>query len=475
MSNISIGKTIATGFDRRILCIGDVMLDIFETGPVDRLSPEAPVPVLLNPERRYFAGGAANLALNLHALGAKVHLIGVTGDDAAAETLKQHISCAADIVVDPDRPTSVKHRIVASGTQLVRLDHEVQTPLSPAMADAVLGYVETQIIQSDMIVLSDYGKGTLSPNVLRKIRSLADNHSVPVLCDPYIPNIDHYGRLLALKPNQKEAERLTGIEIVDDAAAEEAIGKILERVDTEFVCLTRGADGLSLGQRGKRTWHYRASPREVFDVVGAGDTALAGFAMGMVGTQRPDCAAKLSLCVSGLSVEHAGTRVVGIDEVLAETAPAGRPQSLSQLRSKLMDWSDRGDIIGFTNGCFDVLHPGHIEVLRQAAASCDRLIVAINGDASVRRLKGAARPHHSLEVRIGKLQSLGLADAIIAFNEDTPAKLIAAVKPDRLIKGADYSVDEIVGSDVVLAEGGEVICVPLLEGFSSTSILNARN
>lgn len=467
-----IGKSLLQAIDKTILVIGDVMLDTYEIGDVNRLSPEAPVPIVSNPTVMHCAGGAANVALNIQAMGALVHLYGIVGSDAAGEQLKSIISCPNTLVSDKARPTTVKRRIVAGGQQLLRIDRERTSPLNNGLGEALLSAIELELPASDLIVLSDYGKGALSPLVLKEIFRIADERGVPVVADPYPPSLHFYGALRCLKPNLKEAADITGANISDDRGAEIAVHMLAQAADTKAIVLTRGPDGMTAFETGKIS-HVRGQKRRVYDVTGAGDTALAGLAVGLASGATLEQATKLSLTAAGCAVSKPYTSTITLDEILADIAGPECSDPLKEQLNLISSWRGEGNSIGFTNGCFDVLHAGHLAVLKTARAHCDRLILAINTDASVSRLKGETRPANPLASRVGKLNALGVADMIISFDQDTPLELINAIEPNLLVKGADYEEAEIVGAELVRSKGGDVLRVPLREGCSTTELLGS--
>ncbi|MEO1028554.1 MAG: PfkB family carbohydrate kinase, partial [Pseudomonadota bacterium] len=438
MSKQLIGKTLLHGMGHKILCIGDVMLDRYIVGTAERLSPEAPVPVVTNPEERLFAGGAANAALNIQGLGAEVHCFGVIGRDAEGEALDNVLGCPKTLIEDGSRPTTIKRRILANGQQLLRLDREVTKPIAREVAYQLLDRIASEITSASLIALSDYGKGVLSPYLLKRIQALAEAHNVGIICDPYPPSMKHYGSMTCLKPNISEAQRLTGLRAETDLAAETVIADLLSTYSVGAVVLTRGPDGLSFGQRGEPVYHFAGERRPVFDVTGAGDTAFAGLALGLAAGQSLEASVELSARAASCSVSRNFTSAVSLDDVLAGASPPRGSDAFGQVARNMAIDRSNGLRIGFTNGCFDVLHPGHLSLLKAARAKCDRLVLALNSDLSVRGLKGQGRPVNPIERRAGKLAALDLVDHIVSFDAPTPIDLITTLSPDILIKGAEY-------------------------------------
>lgn len=466
----------------RVLVMGDVMLDRYVYGRVERMSPEAPIPVLAVARETAMAGGAANVARNIAALGGRAILLGIAGDDADGRELSALLAAEpgldARLLNATDRPTITKTRFVAERQQLLRADHERVLPLPADLATALLERFCLALADADAVILSDYGKGVLRDAVLAPAIAAARAAGKPVVADPKSRDLIRYDGVTILTPNRGEAVAATGLAIDDDAGAARAAQKILDGTPHLHAALiTRGAAGMTLLARASTVLHLPAAAREVFDVSGAGDTVAATLAL-MLGTGAAAAdAARVANLAAGIAVGKIGTAVVRPDELALALAPHAQPptadkvMALPALLDRLARWRAAGDRVGFTNGCFDLLHPGHVALLAAARAACDRLVVGLNTDASVRRLKGAVRPVQTEQARATVMAALAAVDAVILFAEDTPLELIQALVPDVLIKGADYRIDQVVGADIVTAAGGEVRLVDLVPGQSTTNTI----
>jgi D-beta-D-heptose 7-phosphate kinase/D-beta-D-heptose 1-phosphate adenosyltransferase len=472
---------IRTFNSARVLVLGDLMLDRFVAGGVDRMSPEAPIAILTVESERAMAGGAGNVARNIAALGGQVILLGIVGDDPAGREIQQWLdteqNVTGDLVTVRDRPTTQKIRYVANSQQLLRVDVEKRHP-AEADADQLLARFLKHLPDVGAVVLSDYGKGVLCDQLLGAAIAAARKAGKPVILDPKRSDMRAYDGVTLLTPNLAEAlgaTHFTGQRDADVAKAAEALLKLLPA--TASVLITRGPHGMTLMERGKPAEHFLATAHEVFDVSGAGDTVVAGLALALASGGSFAEGARLANAAAGLAVAKAGTATVTADELCAVLF-TGRTSSIERKilpRKTLVDqvaaWRAEGKRVGFTNGCFDLIHPGHVALLEQARAACDRLIVGLNSDASVRRLKGAGRPVQGETARSVVMASLGMVDAVTIFEEDTPLELIQRIRPNVLIKGADYRADEIVGGEFVSSYGGRVVLADLVSGQSTTGTI----
>jgi D-beta-D-heptose 7-phosphate kinase/D-beta-D-heptose 1-phosphate adenosyltransferase len=466
----------------RVLVLGDVMLDCGVYGSVGRISPEAPIPVL-NVERTVdSAGGAANVARNVASLGASALLIGVVGRDAAAERLRARLagepSLGVALVEDAGRPTTLKTRYVAERQQILRTDVETRAALSSAIAAEVLERFRAGLAESDVVILSDYAKGVLSDAVTAEAIALARAAGKQILVDPKSRSFLKYRGATLLTPNRHELEGAAGHECASDADVVRAASAILQESVCEALVVTRGADGMSIIGPTSAPTHIRTVAREVFELSGAGDTVVAALSLALANGAPLVDAARLANIAAGIVVGKLGTASVTAGEIAAmldETADArasGKHFSPERVRRLVMHWHEQGLKVAFTNGCFDLLHPGHVFLLKQARETADRLVVGLNSDASVRRLKGDGRPVRGEVARAQVLASLKSVDAVVIFAEDTPLDLIEALEPDVLVKGADYSLETIVGADSVLRRGGKVVIADLLPAESTTSTIH---
>lgn len=461
-----------------ILCIGDVMLDRFVYGTASRISPEAPIPVLSGTHQNTMLGGAGNVARNIAALGGKVTLVSVTGDDAEAAELRQTIAGQAEIkarlIASSDRPTTVKTRYIADGQQLLRADREVSHALDKKTGAEVLGQFEDALKDAQIVILSDYAKGVLDDEMLEQCLKAAMAADVPVIADPKSDDFSRYAGVTLLTPNRKEMIAASGMPCDTDAEVIAAGQKIMKTAGLKSLLITRSEQGMSLFQTDQEPVHLPVIAQEVFDVSGAGDTVIAVLALALASNASMTEAAYTANMAGGLVVAKSGTATLSLDELRAGFrdekihAVEMKVGSASVALEKIADWRARGLKIGFTNGCFDLIHPGHISLMAQAKAQCDRLIVGLNTDASVKRLKGPDRPVTDETSRAIVLASLSSVDLVVPFVEDTPIDLIEKFKPDVLVKGADYTVETVVGADIVQAAGGRVHLADLEAGYSTT-------
>ncbi len=457
---------------RRVLVVGDVMLDEYAFGEVRRISPEAPVPVVGVDRREVRLGGAGNVARNLRALGAEVELVAAVGDDAEGAQVVQAL--AAEGLVDrllrlPGRPTTHKLRVVGRNQHVVRLDREDPRPLGPGHVAELLRRVHA-LPEPEVLLLSDYAKGVLSPEVLRALITWANACGVQVLVDPKRADLRAYRGAQWLTPNTLEAQAATGLSTANEEGALAAARRMLEETQARGVLLTRGPEGMALVTRDHP--QPRLLPtfaRAVYDVTGAGDTVLATFALALAAGASPEEAMSLANRAAGIVVGKVGAAVCTPDELCAgEAAPL---LSLDEACGLTARHRSEGRRVVFTNGCFDVLHAGHVQLLERARAAGDVLVVGLNTDASIRRLKGPSRPVQGLEDRARVLRALRAVDAVVSFEDDTPLRTILALRPEVLVKGGDYTFDTIVGAREVTGWGGRVQVVPTLEERSTTRIL----
>ena len=469
------------GKEPTVLVVGDLMLDRYLWGECERISAEAPVQVVDVRSQATKLGGAGNVADNLGALGARVRIASVTGEGEGRDELiglLEGTGASTDGVrFDPARRVTQKTRLMAAHQQVVRCDHETRSPLSPAMEALLIEAVADQIDGVDVVVVSDYGKGVCTPTVTIRTIELARQRGVPVLCDPKGTDYAHYAGATAVTPNRKEASEATRIQIQDEASLERAGQQLREDLSLRFCLVTLGADGMALFE-DEGIQRIPTVAREVFDVTGAGDTVIATLAYALGAGADVAQACELANLAAGVVVGKIGSATASPDE-LREHAATFRPQrritdkvvELRQLEAIVADLRARGRRIVFTNGCFDILHAGHIKVLEDTAALGDVLVIGLNSDASVQRIKGPQRPVNGEADRAYLLSALSWVDFVVLFDEDTPLQLIRRLTPDVLAKGGDYIVETIVGSDIVLANGGDVVTVPLVPGKSTTALI----
>jgi len=471
--------------DYRVTVIGDVMLDCYMSGSVSRISPEAPVPVLRVTEERAVPGGAANVAANLASLGLSVNLVGLAGQDNARDELVAllgaigAIDCSG-IVAVPGRRTTRKLRVIGAHQQIVRVDHEDVIPCSADIEGGFLAAMERAIEASDIVIVSDYGKGVCSDRAIRAAIDRATALGKKVLVDPKRTDFEIYRGAFLITPNRKELSDATGLPCETDAEAATAVAKA-QALCGAHLLLTRSEKGMSFFPLGETPMHVPTVAQDVFDVSGAGDTVVAVLAAALAADMPIHDAMRMANHAAGIVVSKLGTASVTREELaaalLAESTTSdindGRLLDRDEMVALRWAWAREKLTVGVANGCFDLIHPGHVALIAQAAASCDRLIMALNTDASVQRLKGPSRPIQDEAARAAVMGGMKGVAAVVLFDEDTPLELIEALEPDVLIKGADYTVDRVVGADVVQKRGGRVVLAELMPGRSTSGIVAA--
>lgn len=465
----------------RVACVGDLMVDRFVYGEVSRISPEAPIPVLAHQREQAMLGAAGNVARNVAALGGDATLAGVIGDDPAAHDALGMIGAETGIdgclVTEPGRLTTVKTRYVSAGQQLLRVDSEEKRPVEERTAERMAQAARDAVKGAGAILLSDYGKGAVTDGVIQAVLDAARTQGAVLIVDSKARSFLRYGPVDIAKPNAAELAYATDMPTSTDAEIELALAHALTLCEAKAILVTRAAKGISLAVRGEPVRHFRSVPREVFDASGAGDTTLAALGLALGAKASVEVAIEFAMLASGVAVGKAGTATVSPEELIeasltAHMAPAEAKIVTSQrMVDEIALWRAKGLRVGFTNGCFDILHRGHVAYLAQARSWCDRLIVGVNADASIKRLKGEDRPVNDLESRAMVLAGLASVDLVAPFEDDTPVKLIEAARPDVLIKGADYSEDAVVGGDFVKSYGGEVKLADIVEGQSTTAAI----
>jgi D-beta-D-heptose 7-phosphate kinase/D-beta-D-heptose 1-phosphate adenosyltransferase len=458
----------------RVLVVGDLMLDRYWHGPTSRISPEAPVPVVHVKQDEQRAGGAGNVALNIAALGAKVSLLGFTGEDEAAvalETLlkKSGVLCLFQGI--PNHPTITKLRVMSRHQQLIRLDFE--DGFQDVDSDTLLHQYHAELMQSQVVVLSDYGKGTLSQ--VQPFIRLAKQLKKPVLVDPKGSDFSIYQQATLITPNLSEFEAVVG-RCTDQQQIVERGVNLLSQLELEALLVTRGEHGMTLLTKDQEPLHLPTHAREVFDVTGAGDTVISVLAASLAAKKSLAEATQLANIGAGIVVGKMGTATVNTEELSnALHGPRAHQKgvcSLTELLKERTAAKQNGEKIVATNGCFDILHPGHVRYLQQAKTLGDRLVVLVNSDASVQRLKGPERPVNKLDHRMEMLAALECVDWVVEFEQDTPKEVIDQLLPDILVKGGDYTdITSIAGHESVLANGGEVKILSFIEGHSTTAII----
>jgi D-beta-D-heptose 7-phosphate kinase/D-beta-D-heptose 1-phosphate adenosyltransferase len=476
-------KHLAALSEQTVLCIGDLMLDEFVYGDVSRISPEAPTPVIAVKRTELMIGGAGNVARNLVALGARCIFIGVVGDDEAGgsltKALSTHPSIEFHLVVDGTRQTTRKVRFVSEhhSTHLLRADWEMASAIDAGSEDALIGHVVKAMPRVGAVVLSDYAKGALTPRVTRAVIAAANERGKPVVVDPKGRDYSIYRGATLVTPNRQELADATHSLAQTDEEVATAAAQLRGELGAKAVLVTRSEAGMTLAAEGAAV-HVPAYPVRVRDVSGAGDTVVAVLSVMLAMDADFESAMRAANAAAAVVVGKRGTATASVAELRARILPSSTlaPQEKivfdwALLDDQLAEWRKQGLRVGFTNGCFDLLHPGHVKLLAGARAACDRLVVGLNGDASVARLKGAGRPVQPVQARAEVLAALEAVDLVAVFDEDTPQKLIARVKPMVLVKGADYTHEQVVGREIVEALGGEVVLIGLVPGHSTTSMV----
>jgi len=476
-----VHETVEAGFHRpRVLVVGDLMLDRYLWGAVERISPEAPVPVVRLDHQTSVVGGAANVAANLSALGCKVSAAGILGTDEDGHQLLELLHAAGiettAVLSTPDRPTTCKTRILGGRQQMLRFDVEKSGEPGSELKDLLLSRIEMLISGCSAIVLSDYGKGLLSDAVCQAIIRRGRELEIPTLVDPKGLHYEKYTRCDVISPNRLELAAATSADHGDLELLLQKGERLRSTLEIGRLIVTLGELGITLLD-SSGVHRFPALAREVFDVSGAGDTVIATLgASAAAGLDFHD-AIRLANMAAGIVIRKLGTVPISKDELLASLAADGETSqgekicSLEGLLKRVAHWRLGGERIVFTNGCFDLLHVGHLTLLEQAKREGDCLIVALNTDRSVRGLKGANRPVISEDSRARLVAALPCVDAVVLFDEDTPLNLIRAVRPDVLVKGGDYTEDEVVGAKDMKTWGGKVMLVPVVAGTSTTAIL----
>lgn len=469
----------------RILCLGDIMLDKFAYCDTERISPEAPVPVLLLKRTQSMLGGAGNVARNIASLGGQAVLMGLLGPDPAGFEVRRLLRDAPGItdahVASPNRPTICKTRYLAGHQQIVRIDEEQVHELDADEAAGLIAAIERTLPEVDALILSDYGKCVVCPQVIEAAIERARALGVAVFVDPKTDDFRRYRGATCVTPNQRELGAAARLPTGSDAEIVAAAHKVLAEAEAEAILATRSEKGMVLVEASGEFHIEPARAQEVYDVSGAGDTVIAVLALASASGYPLPQAMHLANRAAGIVVSKLGTATVELDELMLELSRDVTDKDWHHVKYYGADeaetlvrrWKSRGLKVGFTNGCFDIVHAGHVSLLAASRAQCDRLLVALNTDRGVRRLKGPSRPVNGLADRTAVIAAVESVDAVISFDEETPIELIRRLKPDVLIKGGDYTIEGVVGADVVQANGGKVLLIDLVEGRSTTRLIDA--
>ena len=467
-----------------VLCVGDLMRDEFVYGEVSRISPEAPAPVIAVQRSEIDVGGAGNVARNIASLGARCIFVGLIGEDDAGEKLQAELAqeslIESVLVRDPSRPTTRKVRFVSEhfSTHMLRADWESAAPASVAVEQKLIDAILPLLPRVDIVLLSDYAKGVLTARVIRNVIDAARKLGKRVIVDPKSANLAIYRGATLLKPNRKEFAEATRSRLDSEKSIADGAHEIMLLADCDAVLVTQSEHGMTLVPRTGEAIHVPGLPVRVRDVSGAGDTVAAVLAVTLAAGADWEAALRMANAAAAVAVSKQGAAVVTAAELRRKILPhaflAAEEKIVAtpdELDAQVQEWRKQDLRVGFTNGCFDILHPGHVKLLTAARGACDRLIVGLNSDASVKRLKGEDRPVQNERARAEVLAALEAVDLVALFEEDTPLNLITQIKPSVLVKGADYTREQVVGHEIVEAHGGEVRLVDILQGFSTTSLV----
>ncbi len=461
---VHLSKSITNFHKSNIVVIGDIILDEYLFGNISRINPEAPVPVLHIKEKEYRLGGAANVANNIVSLGGRCSLIGLAGQDKNLDRLTKELSNKKInhyLVTEKDYPTIIKTRIIAKNQQIIRIDKEKPKKLDNSKIEEILNFIKENNFNT--ILISDYDKGTITKKLVEEIKKL----NIKIISDPKPKNISLFKDIFAISPNLKEAKEFTGKEEVEDIGKE-----ITKKLNTNLI-LTRGKDGVSLFEKDNKQQYFPAKTKKVFDISGAGDTFIATTTLGISSGLSMHNSIFLGNHAAGIVVKKQGTATLSKEELMESLSnKIGKIKKLNNLKSIIKEEKNKGKKIVFTNGCFDILHVGHTRLLKEARELGDILILGINSDKSIKKLKGDSRPINNEDDRTEVLSSVDSIDHIVVFDEDTPLKLISELEPDVLVKGADYKESEVVGAELIKEKGGAVKLVKLVEGKSTTKIID---
>ena len=477
---MKINELIKNIQKKKILVIGDVMLDNYYFGKSSRISPEAPVPILLEDKNKKVLGGAANVALNLISADQEVSIMTVVGEDlngkCVIEMLKEKKINTSLVIKDNTRCTTVKNRYIGQNNmQMFRFDQENNISISEEISEKIFELYKKNIKDFDLIVISDYNKGLLNVNNTPELIKIANSNNKKVIIDIKEPKYQKYYGAYLIKPNLKELSDITGIKINNELDIEKATIELKKNTNCKYVLTTRGADGMSLLLNNNKLINIECASREVYDVTGAGDTVISYLSVGIANNYDLIDSINISNYAAGVKVSKMGTYAVTPNDIIDYVIDSNnildddKIISAEELSLKLKDTSKK---IVFTNGCFDIFHVGHLRYLKESSKYGDILVVGVNSDSSIKRLKGEKRPIVPQEERMELLSSLSFVSYVVPFDEDTPYEIIKKISPDIITKGGDYNPDNVVGKDIVEGKGGKVVICPLIENKSTTNIID---
>ena len=479
MSN-NISENILSLLNCKVFCLGDLMLDKYIIGTTNRISPEGPIPVLDVNKEVGMLGGVGNVVRNLSTLATETYLVSLLGDDSVSKEVEkklEKINVHKNIIKDSNRPTITKSRFIANDQQILRVDKENIIPISKKIEKKIYECSKKQILKTNAVVISDYNKGLITKNILKKIISFSKNHQKPVILDPKSSDFEKYKGATIITPNIKELEKVMKKKLITDKEIIDASKKLISKFNFNHLLVTMGKLGMILvSKKRKNVIKLDAEAKEVFDVSGAGDTVVSFIAAGLACSLKIEEVVKIANIAAGIVVNKTGTSVAHLSEMLISVNKndyhLSKVMDLSEIEKVLNFWLKKKEKIGFTNGCFDYLHPGHISLFQQAKQKCSKLIVAVNSDNSVKKNKGPLRPKQKLNSRLQVLNSIPFIDLIIVFSDRTPLNIIKKIKPHLLVKGSDYKENQIIGAKEVKKYGGKILRAKILSNFSSSIIID---
>ena len=461
----------------KIFCLGDLMLDKYIIGKTNRISPEGPIPILNVKQEIKMLGGVGNVVRNLRTIGAKIYLIGLVGDDEEGFEINKRVNqknIIKKIIKDNKRPSTVKTRFISNNQQILRVDQENMSPVNPVLEKKIFSYSKKMIASSDAVVLSDYGKGLLTDNIIKNIINFSKKMGKIVVLDPKNGNFKKYFGATIITPNVKELEEAVNSKLNNEFEIVKASKELIRKHKFKYVLVTRGKLGMTLISSKNKVLNFKTEAKEIYDVSGAGDTVVSYIAACLGCSISIQQSIKIANFAAGIVVSKSGTSVAHLSELLFSLNKKNISSKLVNFNegAKIVDfWKKKKEIVGFTNGCFDYLHPGHLSLFEQAKKKCTKLIVAINSDNSVKAIKGPSRPKQNTNIRIKVLEAIKYVDLIILFSDKTPIKLIKKIKPNLLVKGSDYKEKQIIGAKEVRLNGGKIFRAKVLDDFSSSLVI----
>tara|TARA_Y100001960_G_scaffold28885_1_gene25255 strand:- start:6978 stop:8438 length:1461 start_codon:yes stop_codon:yes gene_type:complete len=475
-----LSKNILNLLNRKIFCLGDIMLDNYIIGNTNRISPEGPIPVLDIVKEVKMLGGVGNVVRNLSTLATETHLVSLLGNDLMSNEVEKKlniINVNKDLVRDSNRPTITKSRYISNNQQILRVDKEKTDFIDKKIENKIFNYSKKRILKTDVVIISDYNKGLITKNLLKRIVSFANKNKKPVIIDPKSTDFDKYKGATIVTPNIKELELVAKKKLNSDKEIINISKKLIFKFNFKHLLITMGKSGMMLiSKNNKNVIKFDAEAKEVFDVSGAGDTVASFIAAGIGSSLKIEEVIKIANIAAGVVVGKTGTSVAHLSEILLainkNNYHLSKVMNLNETIKVINFWKEKKEKIGFTNGCFDYLHPGHVSLFKQAKKKCSKLIVAINSDKSIKNNKGPLRPKQKLNIRLQVLNSIPYIDLIIVFSEKTPIEIIKKIKPNLLVKGSDYKENQIIGAKEVKKNKGKILRAKILSNFSSSNIID---